>query len=256
MSSFLFCSSFTESAVEIYNTPFITINNCSFTNNTSNGISPTRNSGNAGALSIGFNETFPNDTTPRIVIEDTVFISNTALSSDKCDAVDAVLYSKNYIERGGGIAFYIAASGLNTAITITRCQIESNRAENSGGGVYINLSGIAGAYSNISFVDCNFISNTAVDGGGLQITCDTPDSILYPNSISLQNCSFENNSASLGAAFKMIQFNTQGNLNILKLKDCTFINNTGSVGAGLHLQSLFLDKITFTDNKRISVEDW
>ena len=190
------------------------------------------------------------------MIEDTVFVNNSAFSSDECDAVNAVLYSKNYIQRGGGIAFYIAARGLSTTIAIKRCQIANNTAENSGGGVYINLSGTTRAYSNISFEDCNFTGNCAVDGGGLQLSLDTPDSILYPNLVSLQNCNFDSNFADLGAAAKLVQFNTQGNLNILKVKDCTFFNNTGSVGAGLFLQSLFLDTITYIDNRRISVEDW
>lgn len=251
-----FFSSFTESAVEIYNTPFITISNCSFTNNTSNGISPTRNSGNAGALSIGFNETFMADTTSQITIEETDFVNNSANSSTECDAVNAVLHSKNYIQRGGGVAFYIAAGGLSATITIKKCQIVNNTAENSGGGVYINLSGTARASSNISFEDCNFTENHAVDGGGMQLTLDTSDSVLYPNFISLQNCNFENNSADLGAALKVVQFNTLGNLNIVNFKDCSFVGNTGLVGAGLHLQSLFVDTITLVDNRRITIDDW
>jgi len=45
---------------------------------------------------------------------------------------------------------------LATNFVVERCVFESNRAQDSGGGVYINLSGVNGAYANITFQPSNF----------------------------------------------------------------------------------------------------
>jgi len=157
-------SSFTQSAVEIYDTPFVTVTNCSFTNNTSFGVGTVRNSGNAGALSIRFNETFPNTTQPQIRIQDSRFENNIANISGECTLETAVLSSKVYTQRGGGLAGYFAAAGLEINFEVERCVFESNRAQDSGGAVYINLSGVNGAYANITFRASNFILQPWMEG--------------------------------------------------------------------------------------------
>ena len=247
-------SDFTQSAVEIYRTPYITVTNCTFTNNTSYGKGMIRASGNAGAMSIGYDETFSSTMIPTIMISDCKFISNSARAND-CIAVDTVLTSKQYTQRGGAVACYFAA-GIQVTLGFERCSFTDNYAQDSGGGVYINLSGNIGAVTNITFTECTFVNNEAIDGGGIETTFDLPHSVLMPSSLTVLDCHFENNMGRFGGGIKAIQISSQGNLNRVWVERCTFVGNRLNVGAAIHMQSLVFDVDLYLHTDRIVVKDW
>ena len=260
------CSLFTQSAVEIYNTPYITISNCSFTNNTSLGIGTIQYSGNAGALSIGFNTTFPNTTQSQILIQDSIFNDNVAnVSRDRMETANAVLSSKIYTQRGGGMAGYFGAAGLEINFLVEGCTFGNNSAQDSGGGIYINLSGARGMQANMTVRKSNFSENFAtVDGGGLEVTFDTVESVLFPSFLLVQDCNFTQNRASNGGAFKPVQLSSQGNLNYVRIERSVFQQNhaVGGVelGAVMHLQTfnagLGTSQHVVQNTDRIEVKDW
>ena len=254
-------SGFNESAVELYNTPFITVVNCSFTNNTSNGISPTRNSGNAGAMSIGFNETFgPSEIQPQILIQDCNFAGNKATDKRQCDReilVTSVLGSKNYVSRGGAIGAFFAATNVISSMLVERCNFTDNKADDAGGAAYINFSGAEGAYTNLTFRKCDISRNTGnVLSGGIQLTSET----VLSNFITIEDCIFTNNEAGLGGAIKAVQIHTQGNLNQLRFIRSHFSGNNATVGAAIHVQSPFLNILNYNttqiDYNRTSIDNW
>ena len=260
-------SLFTQSAVEIYNTPYVTISNCSFTNNTSLGTGTFQYSGNAGALSIGFNETFPNTTPPQILIQDSIFNDNVAnVSRDRKATPNAVLSSKVYTQRGGGMAGYFGAAGLEINFLVERCTFANNSAQDSGGGIYISLSGARGMHANVTVRESIFWGNFAtVDGGGLEVTFDTIESVLFPSYVLVQDCNFTQNRARYGGAFKPVQISSQGNLNYVQVERSMFQQNhalaRAEVGAAIHLQTfsyagLGTSQHVGQNTDRILVKDW
>ena len=254
-------SSFTQSAVEIYNTPYVTISNCSFTNNTSLGIGTIEYSGNAGALSIGFSTTFSNITRPEILIQDSVFDGNEANVSGECVQENTILSTNIYTQRGGGVAGYFGAAGLEINLLVERCSFVNNRAQDSGGGLYINLSGVKGAVNNVTVRESNFSGNYAtMDGGGLEVTFDTATSVHFPSFLLVQDCHFSYNRAKYGGAFKPVQISSQGNLNRIRIERSMFQQNRAEGGAVLHMQSFYagvgLARHTEQNTSRIAIEDW
>ena len=254
-------SGFTESAIEIYNTPFIAVTNCSFMNNTSNGISPNSNSGNAGALSIGFNETFgPSKYQPQILIQDSDFVGNVATDERQCDGTREVFFtllSKNYVSRGGAIAGYFAATDVFTSVLVERCLFIDNKADHAGAAAYITFSGSGDSHADITFRKCTFTRNIAQAlSGGVQFTSET----VLPNHIAFEDCVFEGNKAGLGGAIAAAHFHTQGNLNRLRLIRTNFTHNRAIVGAAIHIQSPFISILSYestqTDSSRANIEDW
>lgn len=106
-------SKFTQTALEIYNTASVTITNSTFTDNICKGQGQLRNSGNAGAVSIGYNETYPPETSPLIHIMNCTFTGNEArLPTSECGDTNSALSRKMYVQRGGGIGCYFSAPSL------------------------------------------------------------------------------------------------------------------------------------------------
>jgi len=173
----------------------------------------------------------------------------------------AVLSSKVYTQRGGGLAGYFAAAGLEINLVVERCVFESNRAQDSGGAVYINLSGVNGAYANITFWASIFSRNFAtVDGGGIEVTFDSTESVHSPSFLLLQDCHFTRNRAKFGGAVKAVQISSQGNLNRVHVKRSTFQENRAQVGAAMHLESFLAGLGTAVhveqNQDRMVIEDW
>ncbi len=231
------------------------VTNSSFTNNTSYGEGIIEASGNAGAVAIGFNKTFDSSIVPKITFQSTNFSGNVATAL-RCVAVDAVLSSRTYTQRGGGVATYFASPGLQAVVEFDYCAFTDNYAKDSGGGFYTNLSGGNNSYANITFDDCVFINNTAIDGGGIETTFDTPDSVDYPNFLHVRNCWFENNHGEFGGGIKVVQINSQGNLNRVRVEGSTFIRNRPNSGAAFTLQSPTYDLDAFSSSGRIVIKDW
>ena len=79
---------------------------------------------------------------------------------------------------------------FQSEVHISNCIFEGNMAEDSGGGVYMNLNG-EGSTTNITITDTEFFDNIAMHGAGVEITFDTPNSVTNPNQLILQQCHFK-----------------------------------------------------------------
>ena len=160
---------------------------------------------------------------------------------------------------------FYAAPGHQATVNISGCKFINNTAEDTGGAMYINLSGGDNAYVNITIAKSLFLRNCGLeDAGAIQYTVDATESAAIPGSITIQDCHFENNSAKqYGGVIKALRINSQGILSRVTIERTNFIQNearaTGS-GAVLHLQSPFLRLAnytkTYTKEDRITVRDW
>ena len=178
---------------------------------------------------------------------------------------NTVLSSKVYTQRGGGMAGYFGAAGLEINFLVEGCTFANNSAQDSGGGIYINLSGAKGMHANMTVRESNFSGNFAtVDGGGLEVTFDTIESVLFPSFLLVQDCNFTQNRASYGGAFKPVQLSSQGNLNYVHVERSMFQQNhaiaRAEVGAVMHLQTFYAglgaSQHVAQNTDRIVVEDW
>ena len=253
------CSNFNPAgALEISNSPRIIVDNCQFTNNTSQGIGKTRYSGNSGGMSIGF------DGTPRPPefqsIPPEIFITETQFTNNSANASGAFVYEVSYVlktnifnQRGGAMAIYIGSPNYTAQILIQNCTIKGNQALDSGGGIYMNIGGENNNHS-IKIIDTNFIENNGPDGGGLEITQYSNVRIDEPHhAVNIINCNFLRNVATFGGGYKSLQIFVY--LNTVNLYNCTFINNSAQVGGALYLQSVFtVPLVTLLENSII--EDW
>lgn len=241
------------------NCPLITVNRCTFTNGTSLGIGTQQYSGNSGGLAIGYNDQplppHVQATTPVINITRSSFTYNKAKATERfVHTVSDVISKRVYNERGGAIAVYMGASNYSVDITVNDCTFEENYAQNSGGGIYMFLTGASNAH-RVTITETRFIRDKARDGGGLEITFSSPDSVSNPNVVLIRNCNFTENTGTFGGGFKGIQLDTRGNLNKIDILNSTFSANKAPVGAALYLQSLFTLSPIPTE-KRINVESW
>lgn len=229
----------------------------SFINGISVGISNKPFSGNAGGIAIGYQPGTRDlqDSTPNITVSRCRFMNNTASAiRNRTVTVLEVLRTRIYNQRGGGIALYFGTENFTGNVNIENSHFTSNIAEDSGGGVYMFLNG-KGSSHNIIICSTIFTNNTAQDGGGLEITHSNPDSVQNPNSIEVINCTFNKNRGRFGGGYKNIQLNDLSNMNYLNIQNTVFDDNEAEVGAGIYLQSVeTVRKATLLN--RISMESW
>ena len=163
------------------------------------------------------------------------------------------------------MAGYFGAAGLEINFLVEGCTFANNSAQDSGGGIYINLSGARGMQANMTIRKSDFSENFAtVDGGGLEVTFDTAESVLFPSFLLVQDCNFTQNRASNGGAFKPVQLSSLGNLNYVRIARSMFQQNhaVGGVelGAVMHLQTfnagLGASQHVVQNTDRIEVKDW
>ena len=248
--------------LDISNSPQVIVSNCTFTNNTSLGIGTNRYSGNAGAVSIGFNDSprpeHLKNILPFIRFIGSTFSDNnsTALEGFQYDAA-RVLSRRIYNQRGGGIACYFGASNYPADVEIRGCTFVNNSVRDSGGSVYMFLTGMDNGHS-VKVRECDVIGNSASVGGGLEFTFDTVLSnasrpIL--NHAVIEGCNFTRNTGRYGGGYSHIQVNTQENLNNLTISNCTFVENIAPVGSALYLQYVFTVSHEVL-KKMIFVQDW
>ena len=239
------------------------MNNCTFTNNTSLGIGMRRYSGNAGAISIGFDDRPRQDRLqnilPFIRITSSIFSDNnsTALEGFQYTAAQ-VLSRRIYNQRGGAIACYFGASNYSANIEISGCTFEGNYVRDSGGAVYMFLTGQDNGHS-VTIRECDFTNNTAIVGGGVELTFDTFlanfSSNVVLNQVLIEDSNFTRNTGRYGGGYSHIQVNARENLNNLTIRKCTFIENTAPVGSAVYLQYVYTVNHALL-KKMIFVEDW
>ena len=239
------------------------MSNCTFTNNTSLGIGTERYSGNAGAVAIGYDDKpMPEhlqSLVPTIRVTRSIFIDNNSTAVEKRLQYNngQVLGSRVYNQRGGGIACYFGASNYPADVEIRHCTFEGNYVRDSGGAVYMFLSGQDNGHI-VKIQQCDFMSNAASEGGGIELTFATTVGASSPVRLThaiVENATFIRNRGRYGGGCSLIQFNTRENLNNITVKNCIFIENVAPVGSALYLPFVYtVNRASF--KKLVFVEDW
>lgn len=245
--------------MEISNSPFILIDGCQFTNNTSQGIGMERFSGNSGGVAVGYDDSerpaYFRNLTPEILVQRSTFSDNRAIADSQfVYGVSYVLSERLYNQRGGAMAVYIGTPGYDVQLVIEECTFERNNAQDSGGAVYMYLSG-EGSQHSIWITETTFVENVGPDGGGLEITqfTNTVAALENPYLVYITNCQFLRNRGRFGGGYKSIQIGTY--LNNVTVVNTTFVGNEALVGSALYLQSIYsVSEVTIL--KRSIVQDW
>ncbi|MFA0834933.1 MAG: hypothetical protein ACC609_13130 [Methanobacterium formicicum] len=182
----------------IYNHGDLTVENCTFTNNTATNLDQT---GGGGGAICNFADEGPITTT----------VTNCTFNCNKA-------------VRGSAIMNYCGITDHYIIITMTNCNFTNNTAQ-SIGTIY-NLAD--NGYVNSTVTNCNFTTNTAKDhGGGIANYCGQSGSIT---NIAI-NSTFNSNHANYGGAIAL--WLNGGFINFIATS-CTFTHNTANYGGAIY----------------------
>ena len=194
---------FVESALDIYNSPHVTITNCTFKHcgHNANVLKTRSYSIHAGAVSIAV-DTFTTiiSEPPYITVNASTFFNNSAIPSASLSRSTNEIFSQQiFTGRGGGLGMAFNSPDDTIEILLNGCLFEENRVKLWGGGAYIIfgfisnhtattrqsvfirnkssygaggffLGTFSGGYPNqfstSNVIDCDFIENTAIHGAG------------------------------------------------------------------------------------------
>ena len=227
-------------AVNIFNSPNVIINNCTFYNNTSD-ANFTRQpyQSNAGGLSIGYNSLYATISldTMNITVYNCNFTNNYAGSSASPNEVQE---SRVFSGRGGGLSLVVNVTGV-VICTVNDSIFVNNLADNLGGGVYVSISESSTLEQFYLFANNNFTSNAATYGGGYFFANLVIPSISFSQTIVIYNSMFTENKAELigGGIYVFSSLGLGGS--IVKIEKCQFSMNTaGSHGGAVDVESFNL----------------
>ena len=209
----------------------ITIKNSTFINNAANTANSTDEvliqkifSGRGGAIALYIPT--PNSTV-KFTSESNCFVNNRASSA------------------GGAIYAHLSGDFANVMLHVKDCNFTGNVAQDGAGLEFtydLKNSACMISSCDIDNAECSDAS-----------TKDCP--YYVPANSTIENCRFVENKGIFGGAFKGIQINPFGNNNLINFKNCTFINNTASVGAGAYFQSRYSVADVRMSNS-IQMENW
>ena len=194
--------------MDLFNIDYVLVKDSSFINCTSN-TANAQYRANGGAVSIAY---FYRDNTneaifPILEILGCTFFNNSVFIADP-DQLNQALINSIYSGRGGGLSIIVQGTQANVHLQVQDSSFIDNWAQAYGGGLFILVSG-EGTYHTFKVDSCNFLGNFGgVDGfGGGMIF-----SLLLRNMVSerqvrieVDECYFENNVASAGAGFAVIE---------------------------------------------------
>ena len=182
----------------------VTVQNCSFLNNTIIGCAGTSCDEDSQGLHIEFgcyNNTCGllslHNSNALIILENNSFLlNNNPYSETQQPLLDYSTILNSGL--GGGLAVIIKGNSLNNTIIITGCTFENNSALLGAGLAFMVLD--AATSNEISILQSSqFTSNSAAQAGGGILLVLTTTAVLPNNSITV-SASFVSNSASLGGA--------------------------------------------------------
>lgn len=156
----------------------------------------------------------------------------------------------------GGAVLIRLANVQNSTFRIENCSFENNSAEVDGGAVFVSIS--QEVSSNQFMLTNNTFTNNRVEtasGGAVSINSFN---ITFDNTITIENCSFINNTGNAGGAVSVALYDS--NLNSTTFPDtvnfvrCAFINNSAfNEGTAVGLFSLVhVDQVGFP----VGFESW
>ncbi len=234
----------------------LSFNGCEFTGNTA--ISAEAGDlPDAGAM--GFEYSNGNPTNDSISVVDCLFENNTSelrgggiafFNGNGADNFIEVInstFSDNSSTNFGGGFYLLNYGGDHMEANITGCVFENNSSTDGGGVVFFSTNG---EHNNFNVTSCDFTGNQATelsvgdtpDGGGIYINFQTPGDILQHNSITVEDCTLQGNSAEQRGGGIQV-FNNIGNDNHVAVSNCQIFENTSGEGGG----GLFVFNLGGTD---------
>ena len=246
--------------MSIHNSANITVENCTFHNNTSDGYFSKPYQGSAGGLSIGHNSLGNYFTTREsyyyegfdplflniVHIINCTFTNNSALFSDGLGITPSEAF-QNYVFYGRGGALFVFPYIKNPLrFVFNDNKVINNFADAIGGGVYCLTP--RSSCQNYTFGNNVFINNIGSVAGGLALPyLNVSQELLFPVHTLVYNCTFHSNTAKskvAGAISIYFIFGVTSNITV-KFRDCEFSSNAAvAYGGAVDITSYaFFDNI-------------
>lgn len=208
------------------------VKNCTFYNNTADTVFIKPYQGNAGGLSIGYNDALT-----------MLYLGNINITVVNCNFTNnhaAERFSPHIIQaerifsgRGGGIIFLFNVTGMDHVLqcTVNDSVFNNNSATNLGGGIYTFSSETSNLKQTYIYANNIFAENKADYGGGI-LTSNEIESRDYLLNRFIYNCSFIDNKAIHigGGMYMYFAYGFGGDF--IKLKECEFSGNTAGDHGG------------------------
>ena len=200
LAFFFPCRNFSEAALDIYNSPNISITGSTFVDNVGTGIVAIPFRGNTGAVAIGFNTIQTDIPHPHFNVSHCNFTNNRATAENSFRTTNRAFFSRVFTGRGGGLGIFINESLHNITGVISDNVFLNNYARLFGGGLYIVIFGER--TQNFMLVERSiFDNNVARSGaGGLLMTFFSTGLLGAPHTTNVTDCSFSGNSGESGGA--------------------------------------------------------
>lgn len=214
-------------AVNIFNSPNVTVKNCSFYNNTGR-FTRTPFRASSGGLSISYDTGEFNNI--NIFVSDCIFVNNNAMLDLTLRYSINRLFSENlYSGRGAGLAIVFNVS-VPTNCTITDCVFINNTAQSLTGGLY---TVVREARSDQTYLFKNnvFRGNWAALSGAFNFVILSSRNESLQVNATICNCTFERNRANIAGSTIIYFYDGLGNFSVV-FEECDFINNTAAMYAG------------------------
>ena len=233
-------------AVSIYNSENIIVKNCTFHNNTSDGLfTKTSNKAGAGGLSIGYNHSQSSIliNSVNILIIGCTFTSNTAATPGRFTASE-ILENNIFPGRGGAFSLLVHTnSSLN--FVFNDSLVINNSANGFGGSMFCTIHGGA-LYQMYTFANNIIMNNTAPVSGGLSFINMVNKPVKFIVRSLIYNCTFVGNTAEskAGGGANITPFYGLPNT-MVTFRNCNFCNNSAPIYAG----AIDVTSYDFFDNK-------
>ncbi|MCB0522479.1 MAG: T9SS type A sorting domain-containing protein [Lewinellaceae bacterium] len=223
-----------------------------------------------GAMRFEFSD--GNPTNDSIIIADCLFENNTAelrgggiayfngTGTDNFLEISNSTFSENAsVTFGGGIHFSNYGAD-HMEVNLTGNEFVNNSSTDGGGVVFFSTNG---EHNNFSVTSCDFTGNRATelsagdtpDGGGIYVNFQNPGDTLQFNTVTVEDCTLEGNSAEKRGG-GIIVLNNTGNDNQFFATNCQVSGNTSGEGGGGFFLANFggtdfeanISESDFTDN--------
>ena len=218
-------------ALNIFNSPNVIVKNCTFNNNTSDGLlTKTTFRASGGGLSISYNRNNIKEIIINIFVSNCSFTNNAATLDLSQYSTDRTVSEYLFTGRGAGLAIiFNTTSPINC--TVTDCAFMHNKAV-GGGGLF---NGIGEAQYNQTYLYKNnmFSENSAMLSGAFifVILAARYTSAQLPVNATIRNCTFQHNLADVAGSSIVYFIDGLSDYSIM-FEECKFINNTSLSYAG------------------------
>ncbi|XP_065906983.1 uncharacterized protein [Dysidea avara] len=219
------------------------VKNCTFYNNTSDGSHSTRPfQATGGGLSIScINGIYDS---VNVSISECNFTDNSAKLPDRLQSdINRIVFQSG---RGGGVAIFVDTSALVNCV-VNNSVFFRNSADEGGGGLFCYVE--AQNFQTFVFENLLFVSNRATIAGALLVgTLYSRSDSEAMSSVTISNCIFTENTASIGAVSNVYFYNGLVN-NSVTFRSCIFTNNSARIYAGavdVASYNFFVDRSHYT----------